>query len=190
MSQLISGYEKEFHDAIERTDSWGLCAPYFKTSDKRYIDEKILQKLTEYLQEFFEKRDIRQISQQCFAVNFLMQRQVEKLLGTSLTYTLGYVEHIQQKVFYTPEEQLRERLSAPPSLRPVDLHAWLTSPSYEIIDLTFSTTYGVAYDTPECIGLVAAQHHSLFNEALIHHPQIVGKDFLAAIGLLVQFEED
>ncbi|XUK75740.1 hypothetical protein ABMA09_22825 [Erwinia rhapontici] len=55
MSQLISGYEQEFHDAIERTDSWGLCAPYFKASDKRYIDENSLQKLTEYLDVFFSK---------------------------------------------------------------------------------------------------------------------------------------
>ncbi|WP_244964637.1 hypothetical protein [Pantoea stewartii] len=189
MSEFISGYEKEFHDAIERTDSWGMCAPYFKPSTKRYIDEKALQKITEYLEIFIEGRDIKLISQQCFAVNLFMQKKLERILGTSLMYTLGYVEHNHHKVFYTPEEQLRKRLSAPPSLHPSDLHAWLTSPSYEIIDLTFFTTYGVACDLPLCIGGVAAQHHSLFNEALIHHPQIVGIEFLDTIGVWMKFDE-
>ncbi|WP_455817151.1 hypothetical protein [Pseudomonas cerasi] len=190
MSQLISGYEQEFHDAIERTDSWGLCAPYFKASDKRYIDENSLQKLTEYLDVFFQKTDMRQLSQQCLAANFSMQRQIEKLLGTPLIYTLGYIEHYQNNIFYTPEEHLKEQLHVPVALGPVNLHAWLTSPSYEIIDLTLSTTLGVASDTPALIGSVIAKHHSLFPEDLVHHPQFVGTDFLSAIGQLIYIGEN
>jgi len=183
-----SGYENEFQDALERTDSWGLCAPYFKASDKQYIDQNSLQKLAESFKDFLRELHPSQISQQCFAVNYFMQRPLEKLLGTPLAYTLGYVEHNQNNLFYTPEDQLRGRLSTPASLKPIDLHAWLTTPSYEIIDLTLSTTFGVATDNPECIGLIAAQHHSLFTKDLRHHPQIIGKDFLSTIGLLLRID--
>lgn len=181
-----SNYEVEFQNAIQRTKAWGLDAPSFKPSERRLLNDKGVRKLNKLLQNSLGKMPPSQVSQQCFAMNFFMQEQLEALLGTDLTYTLGYVEFNQHNVFYTPEEQLEALLGTPASMRPVNLHAWLTSPSYEIIDLTFGTTYGVVHNDPSCYGLIYAQHHSLFTKDFIHHPQVVGDDFLSAIGGILQ----
>lgn len=181
-----SNYEVEFQNAIQRTKDWGLNAPLFKPSERRFFNDKGLRKLNTLLQDSLGKMHPKEVSQQCFAINYSMQEQLEALLGTDLTYTLGYVEYNQRNVFYTPEDELEALLGTPVSMRPINLHAWLTSPSYEIIDLTFGTTYGVVNNDPRCYGLMCAQHHSLFTKDFIHHPQVVGDDFLSAIGGILQ----
>jgi hypothetical protein len=181
-----SNYETEFSDAIKRADSWGLCAPYFKASEKRYLDDSGTKKLQKGVQSIFEKMSPDEVSQQCFAVTLSLQKLLEKLLGTQLSYTLGYVEMVGRNIFYTPENELKKLMGAPPSMRSYNLHAWLTSPSYEIIDLTFGTTFGVVLNKPECIGASVAQHHSELKKGLAYHPQIIGDDFLVEIGALLR----
>lgn len=57
----------------------------------------------------------------------------------------------------------------------------------EIIDLTFSTTYGIVNNVPSVIGRCSFQHYSAFNENMVYHPQLVGEDYLKQIGALVVF---
>jgi hypothetical protein len=69
----------------------------------------------------------------------------------------------------------------------INLHAWLTTPNMEIIDLTFATTYGIVNNVPSVIGRCSFQHYSAFNENMVYHPQLVGEDYLKQIGALVVF---
>ncbi|MEN4169454.1 hypothetical protein [Serratia marcescens] len=69
----------------------------------------------------------------------------------------------------------------------INLHAWLTTPNMEIIDLKFATTYGIVNIIPSIIGRCSFQHHSEFNENMIYHPQLVDEDYLKQNGALVDF---
>jgi hypothetical protein len=180
-------YEREFNNAIERTDSWGMCAPYFRTHPRRVTEENG-NEISQYIQSALGRFSAEQISRQCIAVAFFMKEELESLLNTSLMYTLGYVEFNKRNVFYTPEAELKAMLSNTLTQGAVNLHAWLTTPSYEIIDPTFWTTYGVVNNDPECIGSVMMQHYSLFNQHLIHHPQIVGEEYLYDIGGIIELD--
>lgn len=187
MNTKLPAYETEFHEALERTDLWGLCAPYFRATDSCFVEGNI-QKIGTLLQKTLGRFSAEHVSQQCFAVTFFMKEQLESMLENTLTYTLGYVELNQKNVFYTPYEKLKELLINPVTSGPVNLHAWLTTPAYEIIDLTFSTTYGVVNNDPSCIGGMMAQHHSAFTQDLKHHPQIIGEDFLYEIGAIKELK--
>ncbi|MCS4269074.1 hypothetical protein [Serratia sp. BIGb0163] len=63
----------------------------------------------------------------------------------------------------------------------------LITPNMELIDITFSTTYGIVNDVPSVIGRFSFQHYSAFNEGMIYHPQLVGEDYWKKIGTLVGF---
>ncbi|MDD1193724.1 hypothetical protein PT209_27510, partial [Klebsiella pneumoniae] len=69
----------------------------------------------------------------------------------------------------------------------IDLHAWLTTPNLEIIDLTFATTYGIVNDIPSVIGRSSFQHYSEFNVNMVYHPQLIGDDYLKKIGAIVDY---
>jgi len=180
-------YEAEFTHAIERTDTWGMCAPYFRSNPRRVTVEKG-HEISQYVQAALGSFTAEQISRQCIAVAFFMRKELEDLLNTSLVYTLGYVEFNQRNVFYTPESELKALLSSPPRPAGINLHAWLTTPSYEIIDPTFWTTYGVVNNDPDSIGRIMMQHYTLFNKHLIHHPQIVGEEYLYSIGGIIELD--
>lgn len=77
-------------------------------------------------------------------------------------------------------------LGRKPEIGPVNLHAWLTTGNLEIIDMTFSTTYGIVKNIPELVGRMSCMHHSEFNENMVYHPQFVGIGFLTAIGALLE----
>lgn len=164
-----------------------MCAPYFKENPQRLAAEKSLE-ISKYVQSVLGRRSASQISQQCIAVAFFMKEELESILNAPITFTLGYVELNHRNVFYTPEAELKALLNKPLTHGTLNLHAWLTTPSYEIIDPTFWTTYGVVNSDPDCIGLVMMQHYSLFNEYVIHHPQLVGEEYLYNIGGIVELD--
>lgn len=182
----VHQYEIEFQNALGRTASWGLQVPNFEPNSKILMDKSGLKSLQILLQNVMGEIPEEGVSQQCFAITYLMKEKLEELFKTELTYTLGYVELERRPVFYTPEKQLKSLIDKPLLNRSFNLHAWLTTPSYEIIDLTFGTTYGVVNNKPEAIGGIAAQHCSLFTDGFIHHPQLIGEDYLSAIGAIVQ----
>lgn len=179
-------YEVGFMEALDRTHSWGVKAPGFAKSSQPVLDEQGLQVLTKEVQEQLGHLDAEAVSQQCFAVTLFLKDQLEERLGVPLTYTLGYVELEKKPVFFTPEEELKAMIGTPLHARPIQLHAWLTTPAYEIIDITLSTTYGIVNDAPECVGRVMAQHYSELTDGLVYHPQVIGDDFLGKIGAILE----
>ncbi|WP_230472655.1 hypothetical protein [Gibbsiella quercinecans] len=84
---------------------------------------------------------------------YVVQDALEEALQTPLYYTLGYVDCEKRPVFYTSESQLKNNLGNPMSgAVAINLHAWLTTPNMEIIDITFATTYGIVNNVPSVIG--------------------------------------
>ncbi|AIY40134.1 hypothetical protein LT85_0976 [Collimonas arenae] len=131
--------------------------------------------------------DAEKIAVQCFAFSGFVQDALEEVLDVPLTYTLGFVKLGNKPIFYTSMEGLKEMLDAGrPATATLNLHAWLTLPSDEIIDVTFGTTLGVLRNEPEMIGRIATIHPDDMVGEHSYHPQLLGDDFLRRIGVLVE----
>lgn len=114
-----------------------------------------------------------------------MRAPLEKALGLALTYTIGYINLGDRLAFHTPIERLKQILDRGlPIHGEMNLHAWLTLPSHEIIDLTLATTYGIANNIPKLLGSAAFIHPSDMVGGQSYHPQLVGEDFLQRIGAM------
>ncbi|HDY9206502.1 TPA: hypothetical protein RRJ23_004704 [Klebsiella pneumoniae] len=66
----------------------------------------------------------------------------------------------------------------------MEIHAWLTLPSYEIIDLTLSTTFAVNHNQLENAGKFIAKKADDIT-GLIYRPMLVGDKYLEKIGVKI-----
>ncbi|MEY0053806.1 hypothetical protein AB7280_19540 [Providencia rettgeri] len=117
-----------------------------------------------------------------------LQPYLEEVFRKPLHYTLGYIQYNHRPVFFTSNQGLKEKLVTPfTTYSSFNLHAWLTTPNLEIIDLTFGTTLGVVTNNPNTYGLGYMQHYSKFDERMVYHPQLIGEDYLRRSGGLIEF---
>lgn len=181
-------YEAEFTSAVKRSRKWKLEVPDISLSKTPFLTGDKAEVALKVIQSIASKYTPEEVSQQCFGYMYLVKDALEEALQTPLYYTLGYVDYEKRPVFYTSEKELKGKLGDPMSgVGAINLHAWLTTPNMEIIDLTFATTYGVVNNIPSVIGRCSFQHYSEFNENMNYHPQLVGEDYLKQIGAFVDF---
>ncbi|MEL5576504.1 hypothetical protein [Serratia marcescens] len=181
-------YEAEFISAVKRSRKWNLDVPEVQLSKTPFLTGEKSESALKVIKSIALKHTPEEVSQQCFRYMYLIQDALEEALQTPLYYTLGYVDFERRHVFYTSKEKLKSKLRNPMSgVGAINLHAWLTTPNMEIIDLTFATTYGIVNNIPSVIGRCSFQHYSEFNENMVYHPQLVGEDYLKQIGAFVDF---
>lgn len=179
-------YKSEFHSAVKRAKKWGLDVPDIKISECPVLTGEKGNDALRAVQDIASRYTAEEVSQQCFWYMHSAKDVLEDVLQMPIYYTLGYIDYEKSPVFYTRAESLKDKLSYPISgVGALNLHAWLTTPSMEIIDLTFFTTYGVVHNMPSAIGRIVFQHCSSFNENMVYHPQLVGEDYLKRIGGIV-----
>lgn len=180
-------YENEFKSACERTCEWGLEIPHVKLSSESVLSGDRDVNCLKVIQKISSQHTAEEISQQCFWYMYQVKDILENALASPLYYTLGYVQFNGNPVFYTPESELRNKMVTSVEVgEGFNLHAWLTTPNMEIIDLTFGTTYSIVNNRPEVIGRCALQHYSAFDNNMIYHPQLIGNDYLKRIGTLIE----
>jgi len=140
-----SRYTVEYDQAWLRTRQLGLNVPPRRavmTQDCLNMDQ-----IAPLLQNFLGNLTMEKVAAQCLAVNWLLKPFLQKHLGLPLDLTIGWFDHGGESVYEHGEELLR-RLVA----KRVDeyhsvgfpLHCWLTSPAYEVLDVTLLTTIGSA----------------------------------------------
>ena len=112
----------------------------------------------------------------------MLKAPLERALGVPLAFTLGYVEYNGRNVFYSDTRELKAMLHKGMSSPALNLHAWLTLPSHEVIDMTFGTTYGVVTQTPSVIGRMCFLHPDDMTADMQYHPQVIGEDYLERVG--------
>ncbi len=183
-----TGYEKELKEAFKRTRDWDLEVPQVKFSSSNLITETKRQQVYQFLQDNLGKLNPDYISNKCFEIHNEIKEGLEGILGVQLVYTLGYINVDRGPVFYTSIKELCRMLKYDNSqisiTNKLKLHAWLTTPNYEIIDLTFMTTLALITNNPNSIGGIIFQHNTNFRGDLEYHPQLVGNDFLKKIGAM------
>lgn len=180
-----AGYQAQFSDALIRTKRWELELPEFTSTPSRYLSEKNAAGIGQCWIDTFPNERPEVFAGNCFQAMGAVQAPLEDLLGVPLYFTLGYVQFEGRPVFHMPTEKLKPMLKQNLSFQQVNLHAWLTLPSHEIIDLTFLTTVGVVNNIPDYIGRACASHPDDLPEVMTYHPQLVGDSFLRKTGVVL-----
>lgn len=181
-------YKDEFMLALKRTGDWGLDVPDFEYSNNFVTSEDNLKILSNTLQDCLGDKPYSELSGQCFGFNLLIKEQLEIKLKMKLYYTLGYIFYEGRNVFYSEEQELKKLIKTQIQPGSVNLHAWLTSSNYEIIDITFPTTEAFATNNEKLKGMVIAKHYDKLTKDLTYHPQLIGHSYLYKIGALFDFE--
>ena len=180
--QQTRNYEQRFDQALKRSKAWGLAPSGFRRSQERFVSEQNLQIFQQVAAAHISHFHAEDVSQQCFAVTAMLKAPLERALGVPLAFTLGYVEYNGRNVFYSDTRELKAMLHKGMSSPALNLHAWLTLPSHEVIDMTFGTTYGVVTQTPSVIGRMCFLHPDDMTADMQYHPQVIGEDYLERVG--------
>jgi hypothetical protein len=108
---------------------------------------------------------------ECFKAHYFMKERVSKLLGTPVYMTFGYLQAEGERIHYMPTTSLLELLRVGNITDPnTPLHAWLTLPSMEIIDITTNAT--MAYSKAGSIKDFDVFFGSSGGNGYSYHPQI------------------
>lgn len=180
-------YETELDQAIQRTREWGLDCPSFPFNPTRRLTPDFIGKIVKSAQRVTGHLEPEAVAGQCFAVHHFIKDALEQDLGVPLLYTIGYVSFGPENAFHTDLDELKAMLHRGQISGPLRLHAWLTMPSHEILDLTFGTTYGVVHGFKEVIGNATFLHPSELKGTQRYRPQLVGTDYFRRIGAIIEF---
>ena len=124
---------------------------------------------------------------QCMMINHRLEPVMERWFGCPVIYTLGWIDDGTEKgMFRFDESFIADKLKNGHKSLKVNIHAWLTLPSMEIIDVTIATSMAVANNTTQGIGLALTRHADEL-EGFAYRPMLVGSDFLRRTGLMLEF---
>lgn len=188
-SQHAAGhYQTVFLAAQARSILWGLHPPLMDPLPVRYASTSAIAAIRWQLHRAVGHLSEDVVATQRFGITATVRTLLEAELKVPLAYTLGYIRQNGQRLCCTPiaglEQMLRTGIA--PGAR-VSLHAWLTLPSHEIIDVSFWALFpdlGCA-DEREMRSLFMHPDQMLGRS---YHPQWVGDGFVRRIGVLKEYE--
>ncbi len=181
-------YKNEFKSALKRAMSWGLDTPPIKFSDMPLLTGECYSKVKDIVNQIASSHTHEEVCEQCFWYTSYVKDSLEEVLQSPLYYTLGYVMLNKKAIFFTHEKKLKKKINFPMSeLGVLNLHAWLTTPNLEIIDLAFSSTQRDRTHTSSLVGRSDLQFYNSSNQIIEYHPQLVGEDFLKRITNFIEF---
>ncbi|MCG3662993.1 hypothetical protein L5F37_06230 [Aliarcobacter butzleri] len=179
-------YQKNFEIANERTKRFNLDDVNIKFSDKRYISKELIERFPYALRDTFGELAIEELASQCLSINFRLKDFISNFLNCPVYYTIGYIVIGEKKYFHQDEDSLENILKNGVSTNKINLHAWLTLPSMEIIDPSIITSCALINNMKEELGGVIMNHaDEVKNMQFI--PMLIGEDFLWKAGLIKGF---
>jgi hypothetical protein len=104
--------------------------------------------------------------------------------GIDAIYTLGWMSYRDHPVYRFDQADIRRWLHAGiPDRRKVDVHAWATLPSGEVLDPSWLSTVGIVQSKRDLIGavIIADSEQRTMHQ---YHPVTVDTQILIRIGLL------
>ncbi|GAB1858229.1 hypothetical protein MHTCC0001_30660 [Flavobacteriaceae bacterium MHTCC 0001] len=174
-------YLKSFEKAIIKSKELDLIVPNFISNEHQYLDKATITNIQKLLT--INKPSAEDIFKQCFRFHAEIRQPLELLLQTKIFYTIGYVTVENDEFFKTTYDELSSLLKTKIK-KPLSAHAWLTLPSMEIIDFTFTSTY--LMKTGEFDGNlhVITKHADSLTGNMKYHPMLIGTDFLFKSGAI------
>lgn len=180
-------YAEEFIAAADRTKRLSLKCPDFSVIDKRFLSEEKMNKFPYALRDAVGEIGIEELVAQCLSIHHKLAEPVSNILEAPVYYTIGYVETSEGSLFKQNEESLKTILeSGLPSLE-LNIHAWLTLPSMEVLDVSLSTSLAVIKKMEKGLGGVIAAKADELKDGISYHPLLIGDDFLRKTDALIEF---
>lgn len=181
-------YMDEWVTAIERTERFGLRLPSMEPDPgKRWLDEETQFQLPHVMKKYFPNMNVEHLVCQCLSIHHILLPVIEDWLGCPVTYTLGWIDDGTETGMFQFDEAFIEnclRTPVPPG-SVVNMHAWLTLPSMEVIDVTLPTSYGKVQNRPEMYGLLISKHADDM-KGMKYKPMLVGDEFLPKAGFAIE----
>ncbi|MCH8497826.1 MAG: hypothetical protein LAT63_05085 [Marinobacter sp.] len=177
-------YESKFLDALERTTRFGLSTPNVELSDARFLTEEALSRLPIAICDIMGELNEEDVVAQCLSLHMRLKPVIEQILDCSAFYTIGWVSFENSEMFKQTEESMSEMLKKGITGSDVNIHAWLTLPSLEILDFSLPTTYAKANGIEEGIGGAITMHPSDLTGGMVYQPMLVGEEFLSKSGAM------
>lgn len=181
-------YEAVFLAAQARSILWGLHPSSLNLLPVRFASPSTISAVRRQLHRAVGHLGEDVVATHRFGITAAVRTMLETELKVPLAYTLGYIRQNGHRLCCTPiaglEQMLRTGIA--PGAR-VSLHAWLTLPSLEVIDVSFWALFPDlgCTDEREMRGLFM---HPDQMRGRSYHPQWVGDGFVRRIGVLKEHE--
>jgi len=151
-------YLNEFKEALRRNTRLELESPYFLYEDTRYLDDDFNAQFPYLTLNTFGMLEPKDLTARCIPIHNELQTVLKEQMGILSYFTIGSVMLEGKEVYCQTEDSLKRFLSEGIDFYSANLHAWLTLPTMEIIDMTFSTSYGVINNKKELLGQVITKN--------------------------------
>jgi len=179
-------YANEWTTAIERSKRFGLEVPGHEVQPTtRYLTEGRQAEFPHVVLRGLGDLDFSDVVAQCMSIHYRLVPVLEEWLQCPVVYTIGWIDDGTDKgMFKFDDAFVAEMLKNGFTGSTVNIHAWLTLPSMEVIDVALVTTIAVLKGWREGHGAVLAKYADEVT-GMAYRPMLVGADFLLKTGLLV-----
>jgi len=183
-------YAAEWVSAIERTKRFHLKIPSHQMEiEKLFLTADRQAEFPHIIQQELGNVAPSDIVAQCLSISYRLAPILQKWLACPVLYTLGWIDDGTDKaIFKFDDAFIAEMLKCGHAGGSVNIHAWLTLPSMEVIDVALPTTISVLQNIPEVYGRAIAQPADKL-KGMAYKPMLVGSDFLFKAGLFKIFIE-
>lgn len=120
---------------------------------------------------------------ECVRACALTVEPLSKVLGCEVFFTLGWIEDAQARRFHFDDADISRWLASSGPFASLNLHAWLTLPSMEIIDPSFGTSMAYRSGDQSYRGRLIVGHADTL-PGFRYRPMLLGTDLPERMGLL------
>lgn len=183
-----SNYATEWHAAVERTERFSLQIPPHQVEpERRYLTDARQAEFPYVVQRGLGDLDFPDVVAQCLSIHYRLVPIIEEWLRCPVLYTIGWVDDGTAKgMFKFDDDFVANKLKSGHAGGTINIHAWLTLPSMEVIDVALVTSLAVLNGWSEGLGGVISRHPDELT-GMVYKPMLIGPDFLRKTGLLVEW---
>lgn len=182
----MATYKDEWKIAIARTRRFGMQVPEHEIDiERRWLDTKAVANIETVMRDALGAIPSQdEVVLQCISIHYRLRKAFQRNLGCPAMFTIGWVDDGTPKgMFRFDDAFIEDKLAHGYPSTEVCMHAWLTLPSMEIIDVSLLTSIGEVLNITEYMGgVIARKADELIN--MKYKPMLVGLDFLYKTGMI------
>jgi hypothetical protein len=181
-------YKEEFLEANERAKRLGYAREVISIVEQEsMLTGDNLKSIFGSIEEIMTSKNPKDVAGNCLPVNMLLHKYMEEELNIKSYFTLGYIKKDNETVFKFSEQDLKNWIEhGIPDPLNINMHAWLTFQSLEILDITLATSIALSCDNLDFLGVVLHGFPEDVCKATLNtsfHPVFIGESILFDIGL-------